>query len=121
MGVSGQILENLFWPAEGALGVNHPFHATGLMTQGLEGRWLGQRIQFAVKLELALLKRPSQEDQEPLAEEATEDLAGKKERFSISSTRDPPRVVGADFPTRHYAMDMRMEIEVLTPTMKHGK
>jgi hypothetical protein len=60
-------------------------------------------------------------NQEPLAEEATKNLDRKEERFSISSTRDPPRVVGADSPTRHYAMDMRMEMEVLTPTMKHGK
>jgi hypothetical protein len=29
-------------------------------------------------------------NQEPLAEEATEDLDGKEERFSIFSARDPP-------------------------------
>jgi len=60
-------------------------------------------------------------NEESLAEVATEDLAGKEERFAISSTRDPSRVVGADSPTRHYAMDMRMKMEGLTPTVKHGE
>src|SRR5262249_11955092 len=119
--VSGQILENLFWPAEGTLGVYHPFHATDFPTQCLEGHGVGQRFQFAMELEFALLERPSQMNQEPLAKVATEDLAGKEERFSISSTRDPSRVVGADSPTRHYAMDMRMKMEGLTPTVKHGE
>jgi len=59
--------------------------------------------------------------QEPLAEETTEDLAGKEERFAISTTRDPSRVVGADSPTWHYAMNMGMKMEVLTPTVKHGE
>src|SRR5215471_20706877 len=115
------MLENLFWPAEGTLGVDHPFHATGLLTQCLEGHRVGQRFQFAMELEFALLERPSQMNQEPFAEEATEDLAGKEERFSISSTRDPSRVVEADSPTWHYAMNMGMEMEVLTPTVKHGE
>jgi len=48
--VAGQILENLFRPAEGTLGVNHPFQAAGLLTQCLEGGRLGQRFQFAVEL-----------------------------------------------------------------------
>jgi hypothetical protein len=74
-----------------------------------------------MELEFALLERPSQMNQEPLAEVATEDLAGKEERFAISSTRDPSRVVGADSPTRHYAMDMRMKMEGLTPTVKDGE
>src|SRR6516165_3088948 len=114
MRVSGQILENLLWPAEGTLGVYHPFHAAGLLTQCLEGNRVGQRFQFAVELEFVLLERPSQMNQEPLAKAATEDLAGKEKRFSISSTRDPSRVVGADSPTRHYAMDMRMMAHALT-------
>src|SRR5215475_8699527 len=113
MRVSGQILENLFWPAEGTLGVYHPFHATGLLTQCLEGHRVGQRFQFAMELEIALLERPSQMNQEQLAEMATEDLAGKEVRFAISSTRDPSRVVGAGSAARHDAMDMRMKMEVL--------
>jgi hypothetical protein len=112
--VSGQILENLFRPAEGTLGVYHPFHFAGLLAQCLEGHRLGQGFQFTVELELALLERPPQMNQEPLAKAATEDLDGKEERFSISSTRDPSRVVGADSPTRHYAMDMRMKASALT-------
>ena len=114
MRVSGSILENLFWPAEGTLGVYHPLHAAGLLTQCLEGHRLAQRFQFAMELEFALLERASQMNQEPLAEVATEDLAGKEERFAICSTRDPSRVVGADSPTRHDAMDMRMNAPALT-------
>src|SRR5262252_10912731 len=115
MRVAGQVLENLFWPAEGTLGVYHPFHAAGLLTQCLEGHRVAQRFQFAMELEFALLERPSQMNQEPLAEVATEDLARKEERFTKSSTRDPSRVVRADSPTRHYTMDMRMKAP--TPTI----
>ena len=50
VGVAGQILENLLWPSEGGFGVNYPFQMTGLLTQSLKGRWLGQRLQFAVEL-----------------------------------------------------------------------
>jgi hypothetical protein len=67
-----------------------------------------------MELEFALLERPSQMNQEPLAEVATEDLARKEEGFTIPSTRDPSRVVGADSPTRHYTMDMRMKAPALT-------
>ena len=83
MRVAGQILENLFRPTEGTLGVNHPFQATGLLTQCLEGGRLGQRFQFAAELELALLERPSQMNQEPLAEEALRTLTGTKNDFDI--------------------------------------
>src|SRR3954466_6462810 len=61
---------------------------------------MGQRFEFAVELELALLEGPSQMNQESVAEEATEDLDGKEERFSA---RDPARVVGADSAAGHYA------------------
>src|SRR5215467_10558263 len=114
MRVSGQILENLFWPAEGTLGVYHPFPAAGLQTQCLEGNRVAQRFQFAMELEFALLERPSQMNQESLAEVAAEDLARKEEGLTISSTRDPSRVVGADSPTRHYTMDMRVKAPAST-------
>src|SRR6516164_10011008 len=81
MRVAGQVLENLFWPAEGTLGVYHPFHAAGLLTQCLEGRRVAQRFQLAMELEFALLERPSQMNQEPLAEVATEALPGRKNDF----------------------------------------
>jgi hypothetical protein len=42
--VSGQILENLFWPAEGTLGVYHPFHAAGPLTQCLEGHRVAEEM-----------------------------------------------------------------------------
>src|SRR5450631_1317454 len=50
VGVAGQILEHLFWPAEGGLGVDYPFQMIGLLTQSFESRRLGQRFQFAVEL-----------------------------------------------------------------------
>jgi len=50
VGVASQILENLFWPAEGRLGVNYPFQVTCLLTQSLECGRLSQRFQFPVEL-----------------------------------------------------------------------
>jgi hypothetical protein len=70
---------------------------------------------------LALVERPSQMFQESVAEEVTENFDGKEERLSIFAARDPARVVGADSATRHDAMDMRMEVEILTPSVKHGE
>src|SRR5215471_3470989 len=79
MRVSGQILENLFRAAEGTLGAYHPFHAAGLLTQCLKGNRVAHRFEFAMELEFALLERPSQMNQEPLAEVATEDLGRKND------------------------------------------
>jgi hypothetical protein len=59
--------------------------------------------------------------QESVAKEVTENFDGKEERLSIFAARDPPRLVGTDSATRHDAMDMRMEVKILTPSVKHGE
>jgi hypothetical protein len=50
---------------------------------------LRQSHEFTVELELALLEGPSQMNQEPLTEQATEDLDGQEEGFAIFSSRNP--------------------------------
>jgi len=69
-----------------------------------------------MELELSSLKRLAQMNQEPLAKEAAKDLDGKEERLPAG---DPPRVVGADPAAGDYAVNMRMEMKVLAPCMKH--
>ena len=68
MRVTGQILENLLGPAERPFGVNHLVDHVGLLTKCLEGCRLGKRFHLAMELKVALLKRLSQMNQEPLAE-----------------------------------------------------
>ena len=45
--VAGQILEDPLGSPEGWLSVDHPFDGSGLLTQELEGRWIGQGLQSA--------------------------------------------------------------------------
>ena len=71
-----------------------------------------------MELEFALPERLSQMDQEPLAEEATEDLDRQEERVSAS---DPARIVRADSAAGHDAVNMRMQMEILTPSVQHGQ
>ena len=81
------------------------------VAQFLEGCRLGQGLQFAVELELALLKRFSQMDQKSFAEEAAEDFDRKEERIPAG---DPARVVRADSAAGHDAVNMRMKTSALT-------
>ena len=56
--------------------------------------------------------------QEPVAEEAAEDLDVQEEPVSAS---DPPRVIRADSAAGYDAVDVRMEMEILSPSVQHGK
>ena len=88
--VASQIVEDMFWPAEGRLSVDDPLMTEKQPEPGCEGSGLGQRDEMAVELELALLEGLSQMNQEPFAEEGTQDLDGKEEGFAILSASDPP-------------------------------
>jgi hypothetical protein len=68
--VTRQVLENLFWSTEWLFSVNHPFALAGLPAKRGESSRFGQRLQFTVKPEFALLECPFQIDQELLPEEA---------------------------------------------------
>src|ERR1022692_4475488 len=81
-------------------------------------RRFSQRFQLAVELELAFRERLSQMHQELLAEKAAQDLYGKEERLSTSN---PPLVVRADPTAGDHAVNMRMKMEILTPSVQDSQ
>jgi len=118
VGIAGQILENLIGAAKWWFGIDDPFRLAGLETQRLESRWFGKRFQMSTELEFALLEGAAQVSQKPLTEESAEDLHWKEERFPA---RDPARLIGAESATGHHAMNVGMNMQILTPGVQHGQ
>src|ERR1700687_1761502 len=117
VGVASQILENALRSAEGRLDVNHPFDFGGLLTQGLESVGSSQGLEFAGEAQGAVTEGLPQLPQELLAEAVTEGEIGKKEGVLAAPT--PARAIGRDAPAGRHAMEMGMQMQVLTPGVEH--
>ena len=65
----------------------------------------------------APLRRLSQLPQELLAKSVAEDTIGKKER--VLAAGDPAGAIGRDASARHDAVQVGMEMQILTPGMQH--
>src|SRR5271165_590835 len=109
MGVPRQIFQHLFGSAERRLGVDDPFDFAVVVAQSFEGVRLGQWCEFSVELELTLAEGVPQVDQKCVAEPRAENCYREEERSPAS---DPTRAVRCDTATGHYAVNMRVEMEV---------
>src|SRR5580692_10431541 len=119
VGIASQILEHASWSTEGRLDVNDPFELRGCLAQGLERGRLGQIAKLAGEGKPTFAKSPSQREKEEFAEQAAEDFIRKEER--IFPTGDPAAAIGGEAATGHDAMQVRMKMQVLTPSVQHGK
>ena len=72
---------------------------------------------FASEAQGAVAEGLLQLPQELLAESLAEQQMGKKE--GVFATRDPARTIGRDASARHDAMQMGMQMQVLTPRMEY--
>ncbi len=117
MGVASEILENALRSAEGRFDVNHPFDFGGLLTQSLECGGRGQGSEFAGEAQGAVAEGLAQLPQELLTEALAEQEIGKKE--GVFAARNPARAIGRDASARHDAMQMGMQMQVLTPGVEH--
>ena len=73
---------------------------------------------MSTELEFAVLEGSAQMNQKPLTEESAENLHWKEERFPA---RDPARLIGAESATGHHAMNVGMNMQILTPGVQHGQ
>src|ERR1700680_3322914 len=117
VGVASQISENALRSAEGRLAVNHPFDFGGLLTEGLECGGRSQGSEFAGEAQGAVAEGLAQLPQELLTEALAEQEIGKKE--GVFAARDPARTIGRDASARYDALQMGMQMQVLTPGVEH--
>src|SRR5882724_5176800 len=108
MRVAAQIIQYLLRTAEGWLGVDHPF----LLFQRSQ-----VCSQIPVEEELPAAMNFSQAFQKQPAEQAAEYTHGEKEAGSAGH----PLTVGREPASRHDAVQVRMEMKVLSPGVKDGE
>src|SRR5450755_1946349 len=115
--VASQILEDPFGSAKRWLDVNDPFDGLGLLAQELELGRVSERMEFAMEAEQPLAECGSERLQENLPEAATEHAHGQEEGGLTAG--DPAGAVGRDAAARHDAMQVWMQMQILTPGVKH--
>ena len=79
MGVAGQILEYVFWSAEGWLGIDDPILPEQLAQKGTKRDGLSQMFEISMEAELLLTEEALQTSHELAAKDAAEYLDRKEE------------------------------------------
>ncbi len=118
MGVCAEIAQHMFRPAEGSLGVDDPVVTEQHAQPGSEGARLGQRQQAAVELEFPSLEGVAQSGDELAAEDAAEHTDGQEEG---TPGGDPAGVIRSEAAGGNDAVDMRMKLQALIPTVEHAE
>ena len=115
---AGQILQDMLRGAEGLLRVDHPLGCMEASQEAVPCRQRRQRAAAPRKGEGALGVCVAQRVKEQVAEAPTEDLHRQEE---VWATREPPRPIGCQPPSRQDTMEMRMMVELLAPGMEPGE
>src|SRR5450759_2241692 len=118
VGVSGEVAQDLFGPAEGGLGVDDPFAAAGVIEQSGEGGRICQVSQRAVEGEFAVLEGDSEVVQEDSAKEAREHAHGQEE---VLFAGDPALAISRQAAGGDDAVKMGMVEQVLSPGVQDGE
>jgi len=118
MGVAAQVVEDLFGTSEGPLGVHHPLDAAKRRQILQESFPVPESLQRGEEPELALVKGGLQAFEEQAPEPAGQHADGQEESRTAG---DPAFTIGADAATRYDAMEMGVEKQVLSPTVKDGE
>src|SRR3974390_1639725 len=58
VGIAGQILQHVLWPAKGSLGINHPVFLKQSAQEGCEGLLVRQRLTRTKKEKWVVLETP---------------------------------------------------------------
>src|SRR5271169_3037854 len=119
MSVAGQILENLLGTAKGRLHKGDPFDPPCLLAQGFERGRLRESGHLAMKLQSAGLECFPQINQEQIPKAAAQNLDREKERRFLAS--NPAKAVGTDAAAGNDTMQMRMQMQILSPCVQHSK
>ena len=112
VGIAGEVLEHLLRTAEGRLGVDDPVFVSQRLEPALPGLGMLEVAKSSVKLELVVLEGVLELSDELSSEQSAQDANGQKEAIS---TAHPAFAVEAQAATGDDAVQMGMEMKVLSP------
>src|SRR5216683_4180782 len=115
--VTGQILEDSLGSAKGRLNVNDPWDGLGLLAQEAKLARIAQRAEFAMEVEQVSSECRPEGSQEDLPEAAAEHTHRQKEGGLAAG--DPAGAVRGDAAARYDAMQVRVQMQILTPGVQH--
>jgi len=115
MGVSGQVMKNVFGPSEGGFGIDHPVVTEKRSKERAEGLLLGQEAEGSRKGELSLPTGVLQSSDEFATKHPAEHLNRQEE--SVAGA-DPLRAVEREAPGGDHTVDVRVNKKILTPSMQ---
>ena len=117
MSVAAEIGQYLLGPTKRRLGINHPLHPTQLAEMASESSWAGEAAELPEESKFAGVEGSPQLIEEEPAEEAREHMDRQEEAWSAT---DPARAVERWATTWYNAMDMRVVMQGLSPSMEDG-
>jgi hypothetical protein len=118
MGVCAETAQCMFRSSEGPLGVDDPVVVVQNPQPGSEGARLGEWQQAAVELERTSMKGVAESGDELAAEDAAEHADGQEEG---APGGDPVCMIRRKAASGNDAVDMRMKLQSLIPTVEHGE
>src|SRR3954454_13662912 len=105
VGISGQVVQNLFRSPEGRLGVHHPVVDEQSLEEAAETGFRGEMLERAVELEFAAPEQVV----EGLCELAAEDAAERNDRQKEAlGAADPLRAIRGQTTGRNDVVNVRM-------------
>src|SRR5271165_412874 len=118
MGVCAKIAQYMFRSSEGLLGVDDPVVAERHAQPCAEGAWLGKSQQTAMELEFTAMDGAAKSGDELATEDAAKYSDGQEEG---APGGDPAGVIWSEAAGCNYAVDMRMKLQALIPTVEHAE
>jgi len=116
--VAAQVMENMLRTSERFFAVDDPVLAEELPEEARERLRLGEEPKVAVEAELAIGEGALESCDELASEDAAEHLDRKKEGITWA---DPARVIEGEPAGGNHAMNMRMMLQFLIPSMEHAE
>ena len=116
MGVAAQILQHIFWAAEGTFQVDDPVLSVEWSQPGSEDLGLSKECQVSVEVELTVTEGLFESGDELATKDPTQHLFGKE---VIISGANPVGVIERKAAGGNDAMDVGMNVELLTPSVQH--
>src|SRR5208337_4795370 len=118
MGIAGQILQDMFGPAERGLGVDHPILLKQSTQKRRESLWVGQGKAFSVEGQSASTSSTAQAVDELPTKHPTEHLDRQEE---VDARGDPALVIGRQSSSRHDAVQVGVRLQGLSPGVQDAE
>ena len=116
MGVAAQILQHKLWATEGWFQIDDPVFSIQGSQPGGKDLWLSEECEVSVEVELAVAKSLLEGVDKLSAKDLTQHLAGKK---VLPGCGNPVDVIERQSAGGNNAMDMRVDVKFLTPSVQH--